>query len=313
MILREFPNLQWLKQQAEHRFAARKSWTGAALQHEGWPTVILDVATRSTYRDNIRGPLSLFTNLSGESSVKVGNKQVQIREGLFFLSNHDQQYTLEIDQPTAGQTFNIHFGEYFTDQVFQSLSHSPEKLLEKDFELPHERMEFHNRLHYRSETITRILKDLHSSADVSPLAFDEKLYALICELLSQETALTKRKQEMPVLKSSTRQELFKRLLLATDYIHACFDRDLPLEELATVSCLSKFHFLRLFKTAFGKTPHQFISEIRVQRGKELLRYTSLEVHEIARAIGFSSASSFSRMFFQQTGLYPSSFRSSLQR
>lgn len=312
MILREFPNLQWLKQQAEHRFAARKSWTGAALQHGGWPTVILNVATRSTYRDNIRGPLSLFTNLSGESSVKVGNKQVQIREGLFFLSNHDQHYTLEIDQPTAGQTFNIHFGEYFTDQVFQSLFHSPEKLLEKNFELPRERLEFHNRLHYRSETITGILKDLHS-ADQSSLVLEEKLYALICELLSEETALTKKKQAMPVLKSSTREELFKRLLSATDYIHAFFDRDLPLEALATVSCLSKFHFLRLFKTAFDKTPHQFISEVRVQRGKELLRHTSLEVHEIARAVGFTSASSFSRMFFQQTGLYPSSFRSHLQR
>ena len=308
MILREFPDLQWLKEQADQRFTDRKSWTGQTLKHEGWPSVILNVTTGHTYRDNIRGPFSLFTNLSGESTVAVDHKHVRVREGFFFLSNHDQHYTLEINQPTPGQTFNIHFGEYFTDQVFQSLHLSPETLLEKNFHPPHERLEFHNRLHHRSETITRIIKDIHSLEPAGSLALDEKLYALISELLAQETALTKIKRELPVLKSSTRQEIFKRLLLSTDYIYACFDRDLSLDELATVSCLSKFHFLRLFKTGFGKTPHQFINEVRVQRSKELLVHSPLNVQEIARTVGFTNASSFSRMFFQQTGFYPTSFR-----
>src|SRR5262245_24650754 len=121
MIFRQFPDLTWLKAQTEKRFADRKGWNGLTLSQEGWPTVILNVTTENTYRDNIRGPLSLFTNLSGESHVETGSKRVRIREGFFYLSNHDQHYTLDIKEAAPSETFNIHFGEYFADQVFQSL------------------------------------------------------------------------------------------------------------------------------------------------------------------------------------------------
>lgn len=65
MFCQSFPDLAWLKKQAESRFANQRGWNNQALSHTGWPTVILNVRAGETYRDNIPGPLSLFTNLNG--------------------------------------------------------------------------------------------------------------------------------------------------------------------------------------------------------------------------------------------------------
>src|SRR5690349_15562071 len=131
MIYTQFPDLQWLKKQAEEGFANRKAWMGGTLQQAGWPSVILQVKTPAICRDHIRGPLSLFTNVSGVSKVSVEKKQVTVREDFFFVTNHDQHYTLEVGRNQTTQTFNIHVGEYDADQVLRAITLHPEKLLEE--------------------------------------------------------------------------------------------------------------------------------------------------------------------------------------
>lgn len=97
MILHEFPNLQWLKKQAEDRFTSKQAWGGQALATEGWPTVVLNAQAKNVLRDNILGPLSIFTNINGQSTITTGTKRVTVKEGFFFISNPNQHYTLEID------------------------------------------------------------------------------------------------------------------------------------------------------------------------------------------------------------------------
>ncbi|HEY8935535.1 MAG TPA: AraC family transcriptional regulator [Cyclobacteriaceae bacterium] len=308
MILHQFPNLQWLKQQADQRFINRKDVAGNVLPNEGWPTVILNAQTKSTYRDNIKGPLSLFLNLSGESTVSVTNKSVRVKEGLFFLSNTDQYYTLEVDEKKPVETFNIHFGEYFADQVFEALKNKPEHLLDNTFQIPHAPIAFHNRLQPQDDFIKKILLAIKQHGENNALFREEKLVELLTHLLQQESKVTKMCSVIPAIKSSTREEILQRLLYSTDYIYSNYHTTLSLEELAQASCLSKFHFLRLFKIAFRKTPHQFITEVRLQKARELLKHTRLTVHEISQSIGFDNASSFSRMFYNSIGVYPTQYQ-----
>jgi AraC family transcriptional regulator len=307
MIFHQFPDLQWLKQQSENRFSNRKGWEGRTLEQEGWPSVILNVRTGFTYRDNIRGPLSIFTNLSGESHVETGKNRTTIREGFFFISNSDQRYTLDINsRKTPTETFNIHFGEHFASRVLQSLALPTESLLNNHESFP-AATEFHSRLNTKSNEMADVISFLHQHRPTGML-LDEKLSELMSILLVQENRLSKAQLQIPALKSSTREEIIKRLVLACDYIYTYYDKDLSLDELAAVACLSKFHFLRLFRIAFNKTPHQFINGVRIQRSKELLVRSTLDVKSISKAVGFDTSSSFSRMFRQQTGAYPSQFR-----
>jgi AraC family transcriptional regulator len=307
MILKDFPELQWLKKQAEERFSGKNGWGGRILPEKGWPTVILNVETNRTYRDNIRGPLSIFTNIAGESEVETGNHKVKIREGLFFITNHDQHYTLGIDHPST-QTFNIHFGEFFADRVFNTLLSQPEQLLDEPyFTAPFERLEFYNRLRQRDATFNTLVDSIRLNPNDNLLR-EEKLFELGSLLLTGNKEIQKMQRFIPAVKNSTREEIVSRLLRAVDYVHSYYDRELSLEEMASVACLSKFHFLRLFKIAFKKTPHQFISEVKINRAKNLLKTTTHDVVSIARTLGFDNSSTFSRMFYNQVGAYPTQFR-----
>ena len=308
MVLNEFPDLNWLRSQAEKRFADGRSWTGSKLASKGWPNVILNVSATNIVRDNIRGPLSLFTNISGTSIVEISNRRVPVTEEFFFLTNQDQYYTLEVDKGKRAETFNIHFGEYFCEQVFNSLSQNPDQLLDNHFQLSSGRVEFHNKLYHHDAATQRLIMEIRNKAGEGSIWLEEKLYRLIENLLKKEIDLVRIKSRLPALKSSTREEILKRMLVVSDYIYAHLDEDVSLEDLAIVGCISKFHFLRLFKIAFDKTPYQFINEERVRRGRRMIQHTKFSINEIAHSLGFSNASSFSRMFFNQTGAYPTQLR-----
>jgi AraC family transcriptional regulator len=308
MLLHQFPDLAWLKVQAEKNFADRQGWGGRELSHEGWPNVVLQVSAGQTRRDNIRGPLSLFMNLSGQSVVTTGKRRVVVPEDFFFITNADQYYTLEIERHHTAKTFNIHFGDYFADQVFHASTRPEAHLLDHPFECPHERLEFHNHLHHRSRALNHIVAEISQAQDMSSLWLEEKLTDVVCLLLNEEKKLLSLRDGLPVLKSSTRAEILRRLLQVTDYIHTHLDNDISLEQLSRIACLSKFHFLRLFKLAFQVTPYQFINAERIRRAKHMMQHTTLEVHDIARTLGYENASAFSRMFFRQVGVYPTQLR-----
>ena len=73
------------------------------------------------------------------------------------------------------------------------------------------------------------------------------------------------------------------------HIDRNLDSDLSLDRLAAVVHKSRFHFARLFKSATGLTPHQYVVRRRVARARELLRAGGIIV-EVAAAVGFASQS-----------------------
>lgn len=303
MILNEFPDLEWLREQIRTRFERRKRWDGEQLAHTGWPNVMLQVKAGETFRDNLEGPFSLFGNVSGTSWVTVDNRRIKVDEDHFFISNQGQTYTLEIDKSMPAETFNIHFGEHFAEEAIQSF-HALSHLLENSFEVRPTAFAFHNRLIRKTPAIQRLVNDLRQNKD--PLREEEKLLDLFRLVYLDEQQVTGIEDHLPPVKQSTREEVLKRILLSIDYIYTFYSRPLSLHELAAVSCLSRFHFLRLFKAAVGKTPHQFITEVRLQKAMELLS-SRMEINQVARRVGFDNPSSFSRLFYNQTGQYPSEF------
>lgn len=305
MVLNEFPDLNWLKSQANSRFENQNGWKGRILKERGWPTVLLNVKASSVFRDNIKGPLSLFGNLNGTSFVKVDNRKVRLNDDCFFITNAGQNYTLEVEQKSEAETFNIHFGDRFGDELIQSQALSVEKILEQNQSSARPFL-FHNRLIRKTETVNQLIAALKTNRD--ELKEAELLSTLFLELFQEELKLSQTTKDFPSLKKSTREELIKRILLSADYIHEFYNQSLSLDELANVSCLSKFHFLRLFKIAMGQTPYQFITRVRIERSKWLLSSSGLEVQHIADSVGFSDSSSFSRAFYQHVGAYPSQFR-----
>lgn len=89
------------------------------------------------------------------------------------------------------------------------------------------------------------------------------------------------------------------------------DRQVGLEELAALVNLSRFHFCTAFRRAAGCTPHQWLTEARIGRARELLADPALSITDVALAVGYETPSAFTARFRKSVGVTPSDFRSCL--
>lgn len=104
-----------------------------------------------------------------------------------------------------------------------------------------------------------------------------------------------------------------RLCRARDYLADRFNRRTSLEEAARQAYLSPFYFSRLFAEAFGETPHEFVTRLRIERAKRHLLADHGSVTDICFDVGYESLGSFSTRFHSLTGLSPAAFRREARR
>ena len=100
----------------------------------------------------------------------------------------------------------------------------------------------------------------------------------------------------------------RNILEVIAFIEANLWSSLGLEGLAERAHLSKFHFCRVFKRHTGMNPMKFVSALRIERAKELLKKDDLTVSVIASEVGFKDVSNFIRQFKKATGVTPTMFR-----
>jgi AraC family transcriptional regulator len=94
-----------------------------------------------------------------------------------------------------------------------------------------------------------------------------------------------------------------------EYMEAHLQNNLSLDQFARETHCSRGHFLRMFRAATGMTPHQYLTERRIERAKRILRdEEETSLIDIAARCGFSSQSHMTRVFREQTGVTPSAFK-----
>jgi len=101
---------------------------------------------------------------------------------------------------------------------------------------------------------------------------------------------------------------FRRLCRARDSLRDVGDARVSIRDIAREADISPFHFIRQFEAVFGRTPHQYRIDSRIERAKNLLVSGELSVTDVCFEVGFSSLGSFSTLFANRVGEAPSSFR-----
>lgn len=105
--------------------------------------------------------------------------------------------------------------------------------------------------------------------------------------------------------------LYKRIVQAKLYIDNNYSENIDLEKISDESYFSKFHFIRLFKQIYGKTPHQYLTFVRLEKAKELM-CNGQSVSDVCYSVGFESLGSFSTKFKSTIGESPTAFISRQQ-
>jgi AraC-like DNA-binding protein len=98
--------------------------------------------------------------------------------------------------------------------------------------------------------------------------------------------------------------LYRRIVQAKLYIDENYAESIALVNISDEAYFSKFHFIRLFRKIYGKTPHQYVIKVRIESAMELLR-ANTGVTETCFSVGFESVSSFSALFKKLVGISPS--------
>jgi len=102
-------------------------------------------------------------------------------------------------------------------------------------------------------------------------------------------------------------EVYKRVIFAKVFIDENYQDRIGLEEISEKAFFSPFHFHRLFKHIYRRTPHQYITQRRLNKAKDLLRENK-PVMEVCNEVGFESIGSFSVLFKKEIGFAPQYYR-----
>jgi AraC-like DNA-binding protein len=101
----------------------------------------------------------------------------------------------------------------------------------------------------------------------------------------------------------------RHLLRAKDLADARYFEPLGVEDLARRAGLSRAHFSREFRRAFGEAPHAYLLTRRLERAAALLRMTDRSIADICFSVGLQSVGSFTTSFTHTFGVSPAAYRS----
>ena len=253
------------------------------------------------------GQLSIKTFSNGKALYKTDRGFFAVEENRYLLLN-EGPYTIGIEEKQDVESFCMFFGDGFAEDVYRTMDASTNELLTDPYKKA-DPLHFFERTYEISPSLAgqiNTFKSHHKQLDAC--WHDEQFHRIMQTLIAEQLTTLREVESLQALRKSTREELFQRVTTAHEYIRAFFTEPLQLADIAKVACLSPNHLLRSYAQVFGRTPHQHISELRIEKAKKLLANFDLNMTDIAFEIGFLNPVSFSKMFKQHIGISPLHYR-----
>ena len=256
------------------------------------------------------GLLSIKTFSGGRALYDTGRGLHAVDHDRYLILNDRQPYSISIDAVRPVESFCVFFSPTLAPEVLRTIGEAPERLLDDPDGNPLN-VAFFDRTYAFDEPVSKLLRSMKSRSNSSTFGEDvleENLHDLMRMLMRAHCKAKVESERLDSLRPSTREELYRRVIRAADYIHAAFDHPITLDDIAAVACLSPNHLLRSFRQVFRLTPRQFLIGVRLDNAKRLLIETDLSITDICLSVGYESPASFSLLFQRRAGVSPSRYR-----
>lgn len=251
-----------------------------------WPDVVVNTAYRELEKEVLESSFTIFSvNTDGLVTVSLKNRDVRFcRETLCVINPYERfSFSLKASQPV--QLTNVHLSIDTYRQMLSNILLSDEVQLEQPDDTQRD-YSFGNHLFFNEPAFRRQLLSLKDDDHDGYLAGLTNMLRRLIEK-NQKSAL-----RIPSARPATRAELFRRVAIGRDIIFSRYnDPGLTVDSLSRDVSMSRFHFLRVFKQAYGYTPHKLIQQVRVKKALEFLKAGQLSVTDIAEEVGFAEANS----------------------
>ncbi|HMQ48154.1 MAG TPA: AraC family transcriptional regulator [Saprospiraceae bacterium] len=256
--------------------------------------------------------LSIKLGVQGEEHFIINRDRLTIGEGRFLIVNRHQTFDCELHAREPVEALCIYLSQEALNQAQHALFNTLDQqlgnflpdtkpaqaFLEKIYHVSE------NRLGRFLEQQKTILLNQHLSSTIDwPCFYQNLAENLLLTQFQTESMIEK----ITSARRATREELFRRLCIAHQFILDNYESEIDLDTLAQKATISKFHLLRTYRETFGTTPYRQVLDLRLERSRQLLQ-ADYSLEEIAFQLGFSDRRAFTKAFrktFQQS---PSSYR-----
>ncbi len=253
--------------------------------------------------------LSIKLGHRGAEHYVIDGRQHTISPGRYLVVNRSRAFDCHLKGDEPIEAFCIYLGREVVAETAAALFQLPARWLDQPFGQGSAEPLFLERVYRTDENeLGRFLAHLRPLlASGAPFDFDALYYTLAEKLIRSQIEMEQQIQRISSSRRSTREELYRRLCVARNYIQDNYKQDISLDELAREAALSKFHLLRTYKEAFGTTPYRHVLSLRLHNARRLLSKGWL-LEDIAFELGFSDRRSFTKAFKKAYGQAPSGFR-----
>lgn len=230
-----------------------------------------------------QGSMSVKSFYNGTAEYRLNSGTAKVDSQRYLLLNDNQPYTITIDSTSEVESFCVFFTPHHATRGAFEMVSTVDRILEDPFFVPSQSAEFIDKTYWHDDVVTPILHTFRADFPVfgsDPIWLDEQLCTLLNRMLILHTDVLSNMDKIPSIRTSTREELFRRVSLANELVMERFRDTLTINDLAHGAALSANHLIRTYKQVFGVTPHQHIVSLRIKEAGRLLRKTEMPVSEI---------------------------------
>lgn len=229
--------------------------------------------------------------LSSAPVTRVGNAEFKVKKGdMLVIQPWEEVYGIPCDAKTRGKYLHIAVKKEFFADITSEISRG------ELFKFKH----VHG--HYSSQLLDMIglfQQEIMNYGDAYPKMLHSLSTQIVFRLirdLEDEQDNGWEKTDNPYISKAIR------------FMHEHYQSNISINDICNLIYLSPGHFKRVFKEQTGRTPHQFLMDIRINKSKELLAKKGCSIEDVARKCGFVNAGHFAVAFKRSTKLSPSEYR-----
>jgi len=242
---------------------------------------------------------SLSFTRRGNFIYNVFRNSLDAHNGRILLNKPDHEHTVSHVYHVPDECTSFAFKPEFYESLKERYGYLANRFFKND-DIHSLLVKSDAGLDYLHNKIFRVLKSQHYSS----LLIDSLVYEVVDLALGKITDNDFVNSISPSLKKYHLQTVER----AKEHIAGNYTRDLTLAEIADNSCISLFHFSRIFKTFTSYSPHRYLVDTRLKNAEQLIKTSDLPITEICFSSGFGSLEYFSSAFKTKYRLSPSKFR-----
>jgi len=260
--------------------------------------LLYDNTECENYPSHWHAPLEIIMSLENEYSAICNNNLYHLKEGDVLIINSGVIHSLYSPPKGRRIIFQPNFSLLHNVKDLESTLTiiSPVALITAE-----NSPAIHDKIHH---LMLEILDEYNADAPLSEASIYAKLIALFV-LIGRNITST---SEISTLNNSKQKIYAEKFLFVCDYINEHCTEDLSLDLVADLTGFSKYHFTRLFKQFTNISFYKYLNQKRIANAENLLINPDISITEVALHSGFTSLSSFIRMFKLIKNCTPTEFR-----